>query len=133
VVGEPAVVPPEAMWHGVGWWLIKGAVVWYSGCMNKSSVFVAADGQREALVAYFQNNGVRYFSPPVIAETTAPYGVSDDVLMEVGGEAAKANMDDDQVFQYVDNAYPLSYGPDPLGWEVVVYTTDWNDRPGFGF
>ena len=100
--------------------------------MNKSSVFIAADGQREALVAFFQDNGVRYFTPPVIAKATVPNDVSDDVLMEMGAEVAKAHMDDDQVFQYADNAYPLSYGPGSLGWEVVVYTADWNDRPGYG-
>jgi hypothetical protein len=96
--------------------------------MNKSSVFVAADGQREALVEYFRSLKVSG-TPPDIARETLPEDSSESVVSAVGGELAEMVMPSHLVLQYVEGSYPMDRNGLMLGWEVVVYAEPWDDEP----
>ena len=91
--------------------------------MNKSSVFVAADGQREAMVSYFRNLGVSG-TPPDIAAETLPEDSSDAVVSAAGRELAEMVLPGHLVFQYVEGSYEMDRRGVMLGWEVVTYADE---------
>jgi hypothetical protein len=99
--------------------------------MSKFSVFIATDGLRDEMVSYFANNGVLYLYPVerFISTDTLPADSSDADVCETGEALARTLVHlVDEMFDEVDDTYPFTdkHGKS-LGWEVVVYTTEWED------
>lgn len=100
--------------------------------MSKFSVNVPVEGKREALLSYFNDGQTKFLfsledytsvegAPEDAADATVEalgLAVAEKVLLS---EVPHTNLECD----FVDGAYEITNGVEQLGWEVVVYTREW--------
>lgn len=98
--------------------------------MSKFRNFIAADGRRDAMIKYFNDQDVirLYNVESIISEETAPDGSEDDVIRDIAGRLASSRCPagfvldmDDTVYEFYDNEGVF------LGWEMVAYPVEDDD------
>lgn len=96
---------------------------------GKTGVFVPFEGKREALVNYFENDGVRHLGGLPVSVVSLPADATEEEVVKVAEEFAFDN--------YVDsNEYAFGDEPDfidvfevdgePVGWEVDLRVWELN-------
>jgi len=99
--------------------------------MSNFSVFVPADGMRDAFVAYFEGMGVIHLTPPESFVSQVSFAAdasladicvegtefAESILLRPGFNSGSLEVDP------ADEAYEVCRDGKFLGWEVVVYTT----------
>lgn len=100
---------------------------------SKFSVFVPSDGNRDAVVSYFANNGTMYLfnMEDYISGSSVPDGSSDEVILNVGEAVAEERVryhgDGRQVIVAADEVYEFVVEGEQIGWEIVVLTASYDD------
>jgi hypothetical protein len=104
---------------------------------SKFSVFVPSDGNRDAVVSYFANNGTMYLfnMEDYVSGSSVPAGSSDEVIVAVGEVVAEERVryhgDGSEGIVAADEVYEFVVEGEQIGWEVVVRTASYDDMWGF--
>ena len=99
------------------------------------TVFVPVEGKREALLADLKDGVTRFLFS--LENYTSVEGAAEDATDEtvenLGWVVAEKVLLTDMLHAnlecaYVEGAYEVTNGVEQLGWEVIVYTREWEGR-----